>query len=83
MTTVASVTPKPVSQDSFLAVRAHFIILRTCVPALEERQPHASMAPSSWLCLQVMLSCPQEVEEVLSEWTFPISKIILILLQIV
>lgn len=80
MTTVASVTLKYVLQDSFLAVRPHFMIPRTCLPALEERQPRTCMAPTSGLHRQVMLFCPQETEEVLSEWTFLISKMNLIFL---
>lgn len=35
------------SQDNFFAVRAHFMIFRTFLPALEDRQPHTCMAPSS------------------------------------
>lgn len=46
-----------------LMVRAHFILLRTCLPGLEERQPHICMAPSSWLRLHIILSCPQEGED--------------------
>lgn len=65
---------------TLLAVRSHFMILRTCLPALEERQPHTSLTLSSRLCLQVMLPHFQEIEEVLSQWTLPFSKVNLIFL---
>jgi len=77
---MASVTPKSVSRGSLLAVKAHFMILGTCLPAVEEGQPHTCMAPSSRRHLQVTFSCPQEIQAVLSVWTFPISKVNLILL---